>query len=320
MANLIENKEWEKVVSEIKKDENLWEEMIRNKRSKNTQRAYEVDMKDFFKYHGVELSQNSVIKFLSLSKLEAVQLVLKFRQHLTIQRKLKPASIARKLSAIKALAKYAYDIGYCQWKLDVEPLAAGKIETYRDTRGISSEEINQMLESLDRSMMVGKRDYAIFKLLWCNGLRRAEVTNLDVEDIDVFDRSLWILGKGKVQKVQIKMNTTTTDAISEWLQDRNNYYHLKSDALFISLSNINRGERLSAQSIYNLVDRTAKKLGIKKLSPHQIRHSAITKVLELNGGNLVKAKDFSRHQNVNTLMIYYDNLGKSQQEMSDLLD
>ena len=91
--------------------------------------------------------------------------------------------------------------------------------------------------------------------------------------------------------------------------------------MFISIGGIKRGSRLTAQSLYNLVDRTSEVVGIsKKMSPHRVRHSAITTVLDRNGGNLRKARDFSRHCDVNTLMIYDDNLNKSQSEMSDLLE
>jgi len=75
-------------------------------------------------------------------------------------------------------------------------------------------------------------------------------------------------------------------------------------ALFISIGGIRRGTRLTAQSLYDLVDRTSEIVGIsKKMSPHQVRYSAITTVLDRNGGNLRKARDFSRHSDVNTLDI-----------------
>lgn len=56
------------------------------------------------------------------------------------------------------------------------------------------------------------------------------------------------------------------------------------------------------------------------MSCHRIRHSAITAVLERNGGNIRKAQSFSRHADPKTLMIYDDNLNQPQAEMSDLLE
>jgi integrase/recombinase XerC len=237
------------------------------------------------------------------------------------QRKLKPASMNRKINAIKALAKYAYDVGVCQWKLDVDALKQGKVEVYRDTRGVPPEDIQKILSYPDRSTMLGKRDYAMLQLLWGNGLRRAEVINLNIHDVDLGDRSLWVKGKGNSDTLQIKMNNSTVEAVDEWLISRLSYYSSGDDSLFISLSNINRGKRLCAQTLYNLVNEISKAVNItKKMSPHRVRHSAITTVLERNQGNIRKAQSFSRHADPKTLIIYDDNLNAAQSEMSELLE
>ncbi|NET16603.1 MAG: tyrosine-type recombinase/integrase [Okeania sp. SIO1H6] len=311
--------DWTLQIAKLEQEKDLWQEMIANQRSPNTRRAYSIDMRDFFNFHGVELNQITVQQFLNLSRSQAVQLVLKFRRYLVTERNLKPASVARKVNAIKALAKYAYDVGCCQWKLDVEALRAGRVEKYRDTTGVSVTDIQKILLSPDRDTLIGKRDYAMLQLLWGNGLRRAEVVSLDLEDVELGDRSLWVMGKGKDDKERVSLNRVTITALREWMIPRVKYPS-STDALFISLDNVNRGKRLTAQSLYNLVSRTAEAVGIsKKMSPHRVRHSAITTVLNINGGNIRKAQDFSRHADPKTLIIYDDNLNKAQGDMSDLL-
>ena len=308
-------------ITDLENEGDLWREMIANKNSVNTQKAYEIDLRDFFGFYGMELNQVSVQQFLVLERSKAVQLVLKFRRYLMTQRKLKPASMNRKINAIKALAKYAYDVGVCQWKLDVDALKQGKVEVYRDTRGVPPEDIQKILSYPDRSTMLGKRDYAMLQLLWGNGLRRAEVINLNIHDVDLGDRSLWVKGKGNSDTLQIKMNNSTVEAVDEWLISRLSYYSSGDDSLFISLSNINRGKRLCAQTLYNLVNEISKAVNItKKMSPHRVRHSAITTVLERNQGNIRKAQSFSRHADPKTLIIYDDNLNAAQSEMSELLE
>ncbi|MDE5107723.1 MAG: tyrosine-type recombinase/integrase, partial [Trichodesmium sp. St17_bin3_1_1] len=159
------------------------------------------------------------------------------------------------------------------------------------------------------------------QLLWGNGLRRAEVINLNIHDVDLGDRSLWVKGKGNSDTLQIKMNNSTVEAVDEWLISRLSYYSSGDDSLFISLSNINRGKRLCAQTLYNLVNEISKAVNItKKMSPHRVRHSAITTVLERNQGNIRKAQSFSRHADPKTLIIYDDNLNAAQSEMSELLE
>ncbi len=312
---------WASAITDLENEGDLWREMIANKNSVNTQKAYEIDLRDFFGFYGMELNQVSVQQFLVLERSKAVQLVLKFRRYLITQRKLKPASMNRKINAIKALAKYAYDVGVCQWKLDVDALKQGKVEVYRDTRGVPPEDIQKILSYPDRSTMLGKRDYAMLQLLWGNGLRRAEVINLNIHDVDLGDRSLWVKGKGNSDTLQIKMNNSTVEAVDEWLISRLSYYSSGDDSLFISLSNINRGKRLCAQTLYNLVNEISKAVNItKKMSPHRVRHSAITTVLERNQGNIRKAQSFSRHADPKTLIIYDDNLNAAQSEMSELLE
>ena len=312
---------WASAITDLENEGDLWREMIANKNSVNTQKAYEIDLRDFFGFYGMELNQVSVQQFLVLERSKAVQLVLKFRRYLMTQRKLKPASMNRKINAIKALAKYAYDVGVCQWKLDVDALKQGKVEVYRDTRGVPPEDIQKILSYPDRSTMLGKRDYAMLQLLWGNGLRRAEVINLNIDDVDLGDRSLWVKGKGNSDTLQIKMNNSTVEAVDEWLICRLSYYSSGDDSLFISLSNINRGKRLCAQTLYNLVNEISKAVNItKKMSPHRVRHSAITTVLERNQGNIRKAQSFSRHADPKTLIIYDDNLNAAQSEMSELLE
>ena len=322
MNNLtFNNGTWASAITDLENEGDLWREMIANKNSVNTQKAYEIDLRDFFGFYGMELNQVSVQQFLVLERSKAVQLVLKFRRYLMTQRKLKPASMNRKINAIKALAKYAYDVGVCQWKLDVDALKQGKVEVYRDTRGVPPEDIQKILSYPDRSTMLGKRDYAMLQLLWGNGLRRAEVINLNIHDVDLGDRSLWVKGKGNSDTLQIKMNNSTVEAVDEWLISRLSYYSSGDDSLFISLSNINRGKRLCAQTLYNLVNEISKAVNItKKMSPHRVRHSAITTVLERNQGNIRKAQSFSRHADPKTLIIYDDNLNAAQSEMSELLE
>ncbi len=321
MTEITKKSTFDSHLEHINGQRDIYQEMLQHKRSPQTKRAYATDVKDFFGYFGAEPSPVAMKEFLSLSKVEATALVLQWRNHLT-ERGLKESSIGRKIGSIKALVKFSNDVGCCEWVLTAEALSCTRgVQSYRDTTGVPPSEIKKILSFPDRSTFAGKRDYAMLQLLWGNGLRRSEVVSLDLDDVDFSDRSLWVLGKGKSEKVRVQMNRSTVEAVKEWLEVRIKYQSSDPSALFISIGGIKRGSRLTAQSLYNLVDRTSEVVGIsKKMSPHRVRHSAITTVLDRNGGNLRKARDFSRHCDVNTLMIYDDNLNKSQSEMSDLLE
>jgi integrase/recombinase XerC len=80
------------------------------------------------------------------------------------------------------------------------------------------------------------------------------------------------------------------------------------------------GHRLSGNVIYNLVRDSATAAGIEKvMSPHRVRHSAITAALDATNGDTRKVQKLSRHKNLNTLMIYDDNRHQHQAEVTGIL-
>ncbi|WP_408036926.1 tyrosine-type recombinase/integrase [Tolypothrix bouteillei] len=88
--------------------------------------------------------------------------------------------------------------------------------------------------------------------------------------------------------------------------------------MFTVLAYHNNGERLTGEAIRRLVDGLCKQAGItKKMSPHRVRHSAITTVLDQNNGNYRATQRFSRHAQVQTVLKYDDNRQNLQKQMSD---
>ena len=111
----------------------------------------------------------------------------------------------------------------------------------------------------------------------------------------------------------------TVRAIADWLEERGSCSH--HSPLFIALDSAHSGYRLSGDGICKMVVRHSESAGIKKLmSPHRIRHSAITAAQDPTDGDVRKVQKLSRHRNLNTLMIYDDNRGRDQQDVTQLLD
>jgi integrase/recombinase XerC len=293
-------------------------QLLDDKRSENTRRAYNKDLKDFFRFlSSTEPSAALVSEFLALQRFQAKALVLAYKSHLLQEKKLKEATINRRLSAIKALVKFAFEIGKCNYTLS--DIRGEKVVPYRDTTGVSQELFRQMLAVPQRDTLKGKRDYAILRLLWDNALRRSEVVGADIQDLDADRRSLLILGKGQgTSKQGITLSRPTVESIVDWLQARKELDVKKP--LFIALDRASYGHRLTGEAIYKLVGKVAKAAGItKKLSPHRIRHSVITAALDATGGDVRKVQKLSRHANLNTLIVYDDNRLNLQGELSDLL-
>lgn len=298
-------------------DRDILAELLADKRSPETRRAYAKDLKDFFTSIASSNPTPTLIRqFLELERFTAIALVLQYKAEL-IDKGLAEATVNRRLAAVKSLVRYAQKIGKCAWSL--EEVEGEKVRQYRDTSGVDTDNYKSILAIPDRTTTKGKRDYAILRLLWENVLRRGEVCKASAEDFDPHAKTLAILGKGRgSQKEKVSLSTATVEAIDLWLCDRGSY--APADPLFVALDNASRGHRLTGAAIYNLVRETAAAAGIKKvMSPHRIRHSGITAALDATNGNVREVKKLSRHSSLETLMIYDDNRVNDQKKVTELL-
>jgi len=209
-------------------------------------------------------------------------------------------------------------LGACHYTLG--DIKGEKIVGYRDTTGVDRATFERILQQCDRTTLAGKRDYALLRLLWGNALRRNEISQLSVCDFNPASRTLRILGKGGgTQAETIDLGSATVQAIADWLEERGSCSH--DSPLFIALDSAHSGYRLSGDGICKMVVRHSESAGIKKqMSPHRIRHSAITAALDATDGDVRKVQKLSRHRNLNTLMIYDDNRGRHQQDVTEMLD
>jgi integrase/recombinase XerC len=292
----------------------IWDSFLSLQIKDTTRLSYTKALADFCQkvYPALEIP-DALQTLLILSQFDALDRVLTYRK-LLIDLKLSSATINQRLSALKSLVDYARRRGLCNFTLtDVKGLRSQK---YRDTRGKTVDEYRSVLAEIDRSTLLGKRDYAICRLLWDNALRRGEIVSLDRSSFIPQESKLMILGKGTLELQSIDLNLAVVEAI-------NNYLLVKSErdnpALFVS----NNGHRLDGKDIARIVKKYAEPLGIN-LSPHRVRHSAITAYLDVSEGNVRAAQSLSRHQNLSTLMIYDDNRhqlqGKASKDLGELLE
>lgn len=294
----------------------LLAELLADKRSENTRRAYAKDLRDFFNVTtGGEPSPHLVNEFLNLERFQAIALVLKYKSAL-IERQLTEATVNRRLAALKSLVRFAQKVGQCQWSL--EEVQGEKVKSYRDTAGVGVDSYRKILQTCDRCTLPGVRNYAILRLLWDNALRRGEVCKLNVNDFDPELRTLQVLGKGRgTQAETVHLSEGTATAIAQWLTHRPSVAH---SAIFISLDPVHYGHRLTGNAIYQLVRESANRAGISKVvSPHRCRHSAITAALDASGGNVREVQKLSRHSKLETLLIYDDHRQGVQAKISGLL-
>jgi integrase/recombinase XerC len=295
-------------------------QLLADKRSPTTRKEYEKDLRYFFKVisGSYQPTPELVCEFLNLDRFAALSLVLKFKSYMMIDKGLKENTVNRRLAAVRSLVNFAYKLGKCSYTL--KDVSNEKTHQYRDTSGVSPDTYKKILATCDRSTVLGKRNYALLRLLWSNALRRAEVASLDVKHFDPHSRQLQILGKGKgSQRQSVTLNDQTVEAILDWLNSRTQF--TPSSPLFCSLSHRQPGHRLTGTSVYNIVRESCEKAGITKvMSPHRVRHSSITAALDKSNGNVRAVQRLSRHADLRTLQIYDDNRQNLQEQITDLLE
>ncbi len=280
-------------------------------RSAQTLRAYRSDLESFRAWLGVATVDAAARALLSRNHGEANRLALAYRAHL-IESGLAPNTINRKLAGLRSLAKLARCLGWVPWGLEVPGVRS---ENYRDTAGPGAAGVRKLLGQLDgRAGPQAVRDRCIVRLAYDLGLRRAEITRLDLADVDLAAGVVWVLGKGRSEKAKLTLPDPTAAALRAWLEVRGREPGPDASPgaspapapLFIALAPPHRGHRLTGHTVYRIVRQLGEAAGVRA-RPHGIRHAAVTAVLDLSGGDVRAARKFSRHSSLETVLKYDDN-------------
>ena len=146
------------------------------------------------------------------------------------------------------------------------------------------------------------RDRAILEIIYSTGMRVQELVDLNVNDIDLLGDSIRVLGKGKKERIVI-LGPHSLDALSEYMKERQNQLIKKkkqTSALFLN----RRGTRITDRSIRRIFKKYSLKLGLdKQLSPHSLRHSFATHMLNA-GADLRVVQELLGHESLSTTQIY----------------
>lgn len=181
-----------------------------------------------------------------------------------------------------------------------EPLLAPRPDLTLPTT-LHAREVTQLLDSIDLSAPLGRRDRAILELFYASGLRLSELCSLRFEMMDLEDGFLRITGKGQKTRV-VRVGSKALDAIADYLA--NERPHLvcprTSSHLFLSV----RGGPLSPDRVRQIVKRRAQLAGLtQNVHPHVLRHSFATHLLE-GGADLRVIQELLGHADIATTEIY----------------
>ncbi|HOI25045.1 MAG TPA: tyrosine-type recombinase/integrase [Caldisericia bacterium] len=175
-------------------------------------------------------------------------------------------------------------------------------------------QIQKLLQHMERESYQGLRDFAIINLLIRTGLRTIELVRSNVGDIrqESGQSVLWVQGKGRDSKDEfVVLTDQTLLPIQEYLKKCRSKRLRETDPLFSSISDRNSGMRLTTRSISRIVKDNLRRIGIDnlRLTAHSLRHTAITLALQ-GGASLQEAQALGRHANINTTMIYAHNINR----------
>ena len=254
--------------------------------SQNTIEAYKRDYEEFSlfcasleKYSVKEINERTIRQYLI---------------HLN-EKKAAKTTVARKLSALRLLFRFCL----INEIIPTNPIA--KIPNPKVRRKLpeilnldSFLEIIRLLS--ENNNFESLRDRAIFEFLYGCALRVSELCGLNYSDIDLKNNIIRVMGKGSKERI-VPIGSKSVEVIKQYL---NTIETNKTSPLIIDNSN----NRINRQKIYEIVKKNIEKVSdIKKKSPHILRHSAATHMLD-NEADLMAVKEILGHENLSTTQIY----------------
>ena len=211
---------------------------------------------------------------------------------------LKSRSIQRELSSIRSFYQHLIRQGVVKSN-PAKDVRAPKSEQ-RLPKTCDTEQIEQLLHSGNSKDPLFIRDLAIFELIYSSGLRLAELLGIDLGDIDLAQKQLIVTGKGNKTRY-LPVGSKAINAIRRWLKIRSEFSRDPGEnALFLS----KRGTRISARNVQSRLNRLIKQQSLQQnLSPHTLRHSFATHLLE-SSGDLRAVQELLGHADISTTQIY----------------
>lgn len=255
-----------------------------------TVRAYRQDLESLAAW-----APDAVESIVTADTGTANRVVARYKAHM-IDSGLAPATINRRLAAVRSLVKLGKLFGLCQHDISITNVRS---QAYRDTRGPGRDAVVRMVDAASHP-----RDRALLVLLYNNALRRGEAVAMDIGDVDFDRQTITITGKGHREPVQLTVSSQTLNALMNWVRCHPN--PVVNAPLFVSLDNRSCGKRLTGRSAARIVRSAATKAGTSA-TPHGLRHTAITDALEATGGDVRAVRKYSRHAKLDTLLIYDDS-------------
>lgn len=210
----------------------------------------------------------------------------------------KATTVSRKISSLRSFYRFLANNGVVDnssFDLLKLPKKEKKLPRYFEYN-----ELLDLFDVPDINTPLGERNRLILELLYATGIRVGELVNIKVSDINMGEKTIYILGKGNKERI-VYFNDVTLKYLKKYLNDgRLKLNKNNSSYLFLN----NRGEQITTRGIQDVLDKIIKKTSLSKnLSPHMIRHSFATHLLN-EGCDLLSVQQLLGHDSLSATSIY----------------
>lgn len=257
--------------------------------SGNTLEAYILDINKLLKF----LKDNGISP--EAAKLSDIQCFAASLHDIGIS----PRSQCRILSGVRAFYKYLYLDGYIKDD-PTELLESPKLGDHLP-EVLTTEEVDRLEQAIDLSKWEGQRNKAIIEVLFSCGLRVSELVNLKMSALYLDEQFVRIMGKGSKERL-VPISENAIKQLKYWFIDRSQMNIKPGEEDYVFLNR--RGAHLTRTMILIMIKRLGAEAGIQKtISPHTLRHSFATALLE-GGADLRAIQSMLGHESIGTTEIY----------------
>ena len=208
---------------------------------------------------------------------------------------LAPASIARAVSATRGFFKFLMLDGHIK-SHPAEDLDTPQRFAYLP-KFLTEDEINRLLAAPDISTEEGIRDRAVLEIMYATGLRVSELVNLKQTDVDLLAGLVKCHGKGNKER-RVPLGKSAIHWLQQYAAVKAGYGKQSSPYVFL-----HRGRSFTRQLAWSMIKQHAEKVGIKNVSPHTLRHSFATHLLQ-HGADSRSVQALLGHSDISTTQIY----------------
>ena len=228
------------------------------------------------------------------------------REYLGIltEKGLSKRTIARKIACLRSFYKFLSIRGRTE-RNPVEIISSPRLP-HRLPHFLEISEIERLIDATENDKF-SLRNRAIIELLYSSGLRVSELSGLNIENIDFGSGTVRCFGKGKKERI-VPFGSLAKEALEVYLRKDGR----ESGALFLNRF----GKRLTTRGVWMIIENERLKAGLFHLSPHTLRHSVATHLLE-RGADIRSVQEFLGHKRLSTTQIYTHLTTKRLKEVYD---